>query len=221
MSNRTIGLNDELYSYLLSISSRETPLMRRLREDTSRLPDSNMQIAPEQGQFMALLLRLLGARTGIEVGVFTGYSTLCMAQALPSDGSIVACDISEEWTSTARRFWQEAGVADRIDLRLAPALETLKKMLDEGRAGTFNFAFIDADKQNYTPYYECCLELLSPGGLVMVDNVLWDGRVVDPDNQDVDTIAIRDFNQHLWRDDRVDVSVVPIGDGLTLARKRV
>ncbi|KAA3628008.1 MAG: SAM-dependent methyltransferase [Proteobacteria bacterium] len=220
MSLRSIGLDDRLYDYLLDNSLREHPVLRRLREETAALPESNMQIAPEQGQFMALLLRLMGARTGIEIGVFTGYSTLCCALALPEDGRIVACDLSEEWTTTARRYWREAGVEGRIDLRMAPALETLAGLLAEGYGASFDYAFIDADKEQYCPYYEACLCLIRTGGLILIDNVLWNGSVADPSNQERDTIAIRQLNSHLKSDERIDLSVVAIGDGLTLARKR-
>lgn len=220
MSIRTLRLDDRVYQYLLSASLREPELLRRLRAETAALPQASMQIAPEQGQFMALLLRLMGAVRGIEVGVFTGYSALCMARALPPEGRIVACDVSEEWTAVARRYWREAGVADRIDLRIGPALTTLDGLLEAGAGGTFNFAFIDADKENYSAYFERCLQLLEPGGVIMVDNVLWDGRVADPDNRESDTVAIRDFNRRLLRDGRVELSMLPVGDGLTLARKR-
>ena len=220
MSNRTIDLTDTLYEYLLSVSLRETDLQRRLREETAGLPMARMQISPEQGQFMAMVARLMGARRVLEVGVFTGYSSLAVALALPEDGRIVACDVSEEWTAVARRYWAEAGVESRIDLRLAPAVETLDALLAGGAAGTFDLAFIDADKTSYIDYYEHALELLRPGGLVMTDNTLWSGRVADPEVADVDTVALRHYNEHLHRDPRVDLSLVPIGDGLTLARKR-
>ena len=220
MSNRTISLDDRLYEYLLGVSLREHPALARLRAETARHPRVNMQIAPEQGQFMALLARLAGARRCIEVGVFTGYSSLAVALALPPDGRIVACDVSEEYTAVARRHWKEAGVADKISLRLAPALETLDALLAEGEAGRFDFAFIDADKEGYPGYYERLLELLRPGGLIAVDNTLWDGAVADPADEEPDTVAIRAFNARLHADQRVDLSLVPIGDGLTLARKR-
>lgn len=220
MSKKTIGLDNQLYSYLLSVSLRESDILRRLREETATHPYSMMQIAPEQGQFMSLLVQLLGAKKTLEVGVFTGYSSLCVALGLPPDGKVIACDISEEYTSIARRYWKEAGVADKIDLRIAPALETLDKLLSEGQAGTFDFAFIDADKENYEGYYERSLQLIRPGGLIAVDNVLWSGRVADPQVQDKSTQAIRDFNQKLHDDERVTLSLVPIADGLTLALKR-
>lgn len=220
MSLRTLGLDDRLYDYLLANSLREPPVLRRLREATATLPDANMQIAPEQGQFMALLLRLMGARTGIEIGVFTGYSTLCCALALPEGGRIVACDISPEWTTIAQRYWREAGVEGRIELHLTPALETLEELRAGGYEASFDYAFIDADKENYLPYYENCLHLIRPGGLILIDNVLWNGAVADPNNQERDTIAIRRLNQKLNADQRVDLSLVAVGDGLALVRKR-
>jgi caffeoyl-CoA O-methyltransferase len=220
MSNRTLSLDNALYAYLLDASLREHPVLARLRAETARHPHVNMQIAPEQGQFMALLVRLMGARRCLEIGVFTGYSSLAVALALPAEGRIMACDVSEEYTAVARRYWAEAGVAERIELRLAPALETLDALLAAGAAGSYDFAFIDADKEAYAGYYERVLQLLRPGGLVAVDNTLWDGTVADPDDQSADTLAIRAFNESLHRDDRVDLSLVPIGDGLTLARKR-
>lgn len=220
MSNRTIDLTDTLYDYLLSVSLRETDLQRRLREETATLSMARMQISPEQGQFMALIARLTGARRCLEIGVFTGYSSLAVALALPEDGRIVACDVSEEWTSVARRYWAAAGVADRIDLRLAPAIDTLDALIAAGGAGTCDLAFIDADKPAYLAYYERVLVLLRPGGLVMTDNTLWSGRVADPEVGDADTVALRHYNEYLHRDSRVDLSLVPIGDGLTLARKR-
>ena len=220
MSNRTISLTDSLHEYLLEVSLREADLLRRLREETAADPLARMQISPEQGQFMALLARLTGARRCIEVGVFTGYSSICVASALPADGRIVACDVSEHWTSIARRYWVEAGVARKIDLRLAPALETLDALAAAGEAGTYDFVFVDADKTEYVAYYERALVLLRPGGLVVVDNTLWSGRVADPEVADEDTVALRHFNEHLHRDARIDLSLVPIGDGLTLARKR-
>jgi predicted O-methyltransferase YrrM len=219
MSNRSISLTDSLYAYLLSVSLRESDLQRRLREETARDPMARMQISPEQGQFMALLARLMGARRCIEVGVFTGYSSLAVALALPEDGSIVACDVSEAWTSVARRYWAEAGVAHKIELRLAPALETLDALHASGAAGTFDLAFIDADKVNYLDYYERVLVLLRPGGLAVADNTLWSGRVADPEVADADTVALRHFNECLYRDARVDLVMLPVGDGLTLARK--
>ena len=194
--------------------------MRRLREETAALEMAQMQIGPEQGQFMALLVELMGARKTLEVGTFTGYSALAVALALPEVGRLVACDISEEWTAMGRRYWEEAGVAHKIDLRLAPALETLDELLTEGSAGTFDFAFIDADKEGYDAYYERSLELIRTGGLIAFDNTLWEGKVVDPTATDVDTEAIRAINTKLAGDERVTLSLLPVGDGLTLARKR-
>ncbi|HET6655824.1 MAG TPA: class I SAM-dependent methyltransferase [Gammaproteobacteria bacterium] len=220
MSNRTINLNGELYQYLLDVSVREPGVLRRLREETGRLQNSNMQISPEQGRLLALLVQVMGARRCIEIGVFTGYSSLSVAMALPADGRIVACDVSEEYTDVARRYWREAGVEDKIDLRLAPALTTLDDMIDADEDRQYDFAFIDADKTHYGNYYERVLKLLRPDGLIAIDNTLWSGRVIDPSNEDEDTIAIREFNDKLYADERIDLSLVPIGDGLTLARKR-
>jgi caffeoyl-CoA O-methyltransferase len=220
VSNRTIAIGDDLYDYMLAVSLREPPVLRRLRQETLALPNAGMQIAPEQGQFMALLVRLIGARRVLEIGTFTGYSTLVMALALPADGRIVACDVSEAWTAIARRYWAEAGVAGRIELRLAPALDTLASLRLHAAAGSFDFAFIDADKENYRSYYEGALELLRPGGLIAIDNVLWGGSVINAAKQDRDTRAIRALNALLAEDERIDLSLVPIGDGLTLARKR-
>ncbi|AFZ13132.1 Caffeoyl-CoA O-methyltransferase [Crinalium epipsammum PCC 9333] len=220
MSNKTSGLDQQLYNYLLSVSLREADILRQLREETAQHPRAVMQIAPEQGQFMALLIQLLGAKKTLEVGVFTGYSSLCVALMLPPTGQVVACDVSEEYTAIARRYWQAAGVADKIDLRLAPAIETLDQLLADGEAETFDFAFIDADKRNYQAYYERSLQLIRPGGLIAIDNVLWSGRVIDFEDQDKQTQAIRDFNQYLYQDNRISLSLVPIADGLTLALKK-
>lgn len=212
-------LPEELYGYLQAVSLREPPVMRALREETASHPRARMQITPEQGQFMMLLVRMLGARRTLEIGVFTGYSSLAVALALPEDGRVVACDISEEYTSVARRYWKQAGVENKIDLHLAPALDTLRELTPAHR-GAFDFAFIDADKVNYEPYYESALELLRPGGLIMVDNVLWSGRVADPGENDADTLALRAFNRKLHSDSRVMLSMLPVGDGVTLALKR-
>ncbi len=220
MTNKTTPLSDALYDYLISISLREPSILRRLRDETAADPMARMQIAPEQGQFMALLAELLGAQRVIEVGVFTGYSALRVAMALPEDGKLVACDVSEEWTSVAARYWKEAGVMHKIDLRLAPAMDTLDGLLAEGLAGRFDMAFIDADKPGYLGYYERCLALLRTGGLVMVDNTLWNGDVINASDHSEDTAAIRAFNERLHGDKRISLSLVPIGDGLTLARKR-
>ncbi len=219
MSRQSLGLDEALYAYLLDVSLREDPLLARLREETAAMPQRSMQISPEQGQFMALLVRLMDARRIVEIGTFTGYSALVMAAALPEAGRVVACDISETFTAVAQRYWAEAGVADRIDLRIGPALDTLDGLIDNGEDGKFDLAFIDADKESYRAYYERVMTLLRPGGLVMVDNVLWNGSVIDPAKTDLDTEAIRAFNAFVRNDDRVELSLVPIGDGLTLARK--
>ena len=220
MSNRTISLDDHLYDYLIRRSLREPGILQRLREETSHHEMARMQISPEQGQFMALMMRIMSVRRVIEVGVFTGYSSLCMALALPSDAQMIACDINEEWTGIAQRYWREAGVADRIDLRLQPALTTLQALIDEHQQQTFDFAFIDADKGNYSAYYELCLQLLRPGGVIAIDNVLWSGDVANESKTDDDTRAIRQLNEQVYRDERVDISLLPIGDGLTLARRK-
>ncbi len=220
MSNQSIGIEGPLYEYLLAVSLREHPTLARLRAETAGHPRVNMQIGPEQGQFMALLAKLIGAQHCIEVGVFTGYSSLAVALALPPTGRLVACDVNEDYTAIAQRYWNEAGVAGKIDLRIAPALETLDALLAGGERGRYDFAFIDADKGAYEAYYERLLELLRPGGLLAVDNTLWNGAVADPADRDPDTVAIRAFNEKLRDDGRVDLSLVPIGDGLTLARKR-
>ncbi|MDB9496116.1 class I SAM-dependent methyltransferase [Spirulina major CS-329] len=220
MSNKTLGLDAQLYQYLQRVSLREPDSLAKLRAETAHHPMARMQIAPEQGQFMALLVELIGARKTLEVGVFTGYSALAIALALPEDGCVVACDLDGEVTAIARRHWQQAGVADKIQLHIAPALDTLDHLLATGQGNTFDFAFIDADKRNYPHYYEKSLALLRPGGLMAIDNVLWSGRVADPAVQDHRTIAIREFNTQLHQDDRISLSLVPIADGLTLARKR-
>lgn len=220
MSAKSLGLDDRLYDYLQTVSVREPALLTELREETARHPAAEMQISPEQGQLMRLLVELVGARRALEVGVFTGYSALCVALALPADGSLIACDVSEEYTAVARRYWERAGVADKIDLRIRPAVETLDALLADGQQNTFDFAFVDADKDNYSAYYERCLKLLRPGGLLAVDNVLWGGSVADPENDKPFTQAIRELNSRIYEDDRVSISLVPIGDGLFLVRKR-
>jgi predicted O-methyltransferase YrrM len=209
-----------LNAYYSRVAVREPPLLQRLREETASLPLARMQIAAEEGQFLDLLVRLSGARRCVEVGVFTGYSALVTALALPADGSLLACDISAEWTAIGRRYWAQAGVEGRIRLELAPALQTLDAELRKGAAGSYDFAFIDADKTSYIDYYERCLQLLRPGGLIAVDNTLWAGAVADPAKNDADTQAIRAFNEHVAADQRVDFCLVPIADGVTLARKR-
>jgi predicted O-methyltransferase YrrM len=220
MSSRTLSLNDATYRYMLAHASREAPVLARLREVTAAMPNSMMQISPEQGQFLQLLVRLAGARRCIEVGTFTGYSSLAMALALPADGRLVACDVSAEWTAIAERHWRAAGVAERIELRLAPALDTLAALLAAGEAGRFDLAFLDADKSNYPRYAPLALELLRPGGLLVVDNVLWSGKVADPTIADADTEGIRALNALLHADPRVDLCLLPVADGVTLARKR-
>ena len=220
MTNRTLSLDDALYGYLLDVSLRESALLRRLREETAALPVAQWQIAPEQGQFMALLVQLTGARRLLEVGTFTGYSALSMAQALPADGHLLCCDIDEQYTSIAQRYWEEAGVASRIELRLAPALETLNTLVRDGRAGSFDLIFIDADKANYPAYLEHALLLARVGGLILFDNTLWSGRVLEKRAESADTRAIQSLNQRLKLDQRVDISLLPLGDGLTLCRKR-
>ena len=217
---RNITLTDPLYRYLVDHSVREPEVLRELRAETAKLPMAGMQIGADQGQFMGLLARLIGAKRCVEVGVFTGYSALAVALALPPDGRIVACDVSQEWTDIARRYWKKAGVDGKIDLRLAKAIRTLDQLIAEGGAGRYDFAFIDADKGNYLAYYERCLRLLRAGGLIAVDNTLWSGDVADPANTQPDTVALRAFNDALHADDRVDIALLPLGDGLTLARKR-
>lgn len=213
-------LSDTLYDYLWQSIDREADVLRKLREETAAQPLAIMQISPDQGQFMALLAQLMGARRTIEVGTFTGYSALATALAMPEDSYTVCCDVSEEWTDIARRYWQKAGVANKIELRLQPALQTLDELLAADGAGTFDFVFIDADKEGYRDYYERSLQLLRPGGLIAIDNVLWFGAVADPEKTDADTLALRELNAFVQADERVDLAMVPIGDGLTLARKR-
>jgi len=220
VSNKTLFLYDSLYDYLKAASLREPEILKRLREETSRDPMAEMQISPEQGQFMSLLVGLIGAARALEVGVYTGYSSLCVAMVLPAHGRFIACDISREWTDVARRYWREAGADGKIDLRLAPAIETLDGLLAGGEAGKFDFIFIDADKGNYDGYYERALSLLRPGGLMAIDNVFWGGKVADAGAQDRDTRAIRALNEKIRDDARVDLSMIPVGDGLTLVRKR-
>jgi caffeoyl-CoA O-methyltransferase len=215
-----LTITGALWDYMRRVTLREPPILQRLREETASHPQATMQISPDQGQFMALLIHLLGARRTLEIGVFTGYSSLAVALALPDDGRIIACDVHEEWTSVARRYWREAGVEKKIDLRLRPALETLDALIAGGEGGRFDFAFIDADKGNYANYFERALVLVRPGGLIAIDNVLWNGRVIDPTVTDADTLAIRAFNEKLHGDERVWLSMLPVRDGLTLACKK-
>jgi caffeoyl-CoA O-methyltransferase len=220
MATGDLTIDDELLDYIRRVTLREPEILRRLREETSSHPYATMQISSEQGQFMALLIHLMSARKTLEIGVFTGYSSLAVALALPDDGRIIACDVSEEWTSIARRYWREAGVERKIDLRLGPALKTLDDLIAQGQGGRFDFAFIDADKENYANYYERALVLVRSGGLIAVDNVLWQGQVIDASVNDADTRAIRAFNESLHHDERVWLSMLPIRDGLTLACKK-
>ncbi len=220
MSFQHIHVDDALLAYIRSVAAPEPDYLARLREETARDPLARMQITVEQGLFLGMLVRLMGVRRALEVGVFTGYSSISIARALPADGELIACDVSEHWTAIARRYWKEAGVEGKIRLHLRPAVETLDELLAHGHAGAFDLAFIDADKVNYAAYYERALQLLRPGGLIAVDNVLWHARVIDPNANDEDTVAIRAFNAALRADDRVDRMLLPIGDGLTLARKR-
>lgn len=220
MTDRRLQITDGIHRYLIEHSVREPDVLARLRAATASLPDAGMQIGPEQGQLMALLAKLVGARRCIEIGVFTGYSSLAVALALPPDGRILACDVSEEWTAIARRFWREAGVEHKIELKLQPAVRTLEQLLANGEAGRYDFAFIDADKPAYDTYYELLLKLLRPGGLIALDNTLWSGRVTNPDEREPNTVALRALNDKLHRDERIDLSLLPVGDGLTLARKR-
>jgi predicted O-methyltransferase YrrM len=215
-----IKATNAIQDYISDVTLREPDILARLRAETDPLPFSGMQISPLQGQFMALLVQAIGAQRCLEVGTFTGYSSLVVALALPADGKIIACDVSAEWTAIARRYWEEAGVAAKIELRLAPALQTLDKLLADGQDGTFDFAFIDADKKNYDGYYERALKLLRPAGVIAIDNVLWGGSVLDPRKRDADTAAIKALNRKLRDDMRVSLSMLPIGDGLTLACKR-
>ena len=220
MSSKTLFMPDEVHAYVVAHSVRETAAQRALRAATSRIPGAGMQISPEQGALLQVLVRTLGAKRYLEIGTFTGYSALCVALAMPASGRLVCCDVSDEWTSIARKFWRKARVESKIRLRLAPALETLDALLREGEAGRYDLAFIDADKENYAKYFERCMRLVRRGGVIAIDNTLWGGRVVDPSHQDADTRAIRAFNRRLHSDRRIDVALVPIGDGLTLAYKR-
>jgi predicted O-methyltransferase YrrM len=221
MANSYLGLDEHIEDYVMNHSLREPDALRRLREETvANNPQADMAVSPMQGQFIALLVKMIGAAKTLEVGVFTGYSSLCTALALPAHGRIVACDVNEKWTSVARRYWAEAGVADKITLRLAPAVETLDALLRDGQAGTFDFAFIDADKPNYDNYYERALKLMRRGGVIFFDNMLWSGKVADPGIQDADTVALRALNEKLHHDERVFISLLPVRDGVSLAVKQ-
>ena len=217
MSTGILNLTDDLRDYLWQKGMKEHPVLEELREETAQLPESVMQICPEQGALMANLVRLMSAKKTLEIGTFTGYSALAVALALPEDGKIVACDISEEWTAIGKKKWEQAGVAEKIELRIGAALGTLEELIQEGQEGSFDFAFIDADKANYLDYYKMCLKLVRKGGVVAIDNVLWSGSVINSEINDVDTVAIRELNEFLAKDERVSLSMVPVGDGLTLA----
>lgn len=220
MANRTIGISDELAAYVVKVGTREPDVLARLREETSAIPQHGMQIAPEQGAFLAILVELTGARRCIEVGTFTGYSSTAVALALPDDGHLVCCDVSEEWTSLARKYWAEAGVAGKIDLRIAPAAETLDQLLADGEESTYDFAFVDADKSGYDRYYERLMRLVRPGGLIAFDNTLWSGRVLEQNSEDEDTRALQALNTKLADDERITLCLLPLADGVTLARRR-
>ena len=220
MANKTMGISDELAAYLVEVGTREPEVLARLREETATLPQHGMQIAPEEGAFLALLVELIGARRCIEVGTFTGYSSTAVALALPEDGRLVCCDVSEEWTSLAGKYWEEAGVAGRIDLHVAPAAETLDRLLADGEEATYDFAFVDADKTGYDGYYERLLRLVRPGGLIAFDNTLWGGKVLDHDPEDEDTRALQALNTKLAVDERITLCLLPVADGVTLVRPR-
>ena len=220
MTNKTMGISDDLAAYVVEVGVREPEVLARLREETAAIPQHGMQIAPEEGAFLALLAELTGSRRCIEIGTFTGYSSTAVALRLPADGRMVCCDVSEEWTSVARKFWAEAGVADKIDLRIGPASETLDGLLADGDGGSYDFAFVDADKSGYDGYYERLLRLVRVGGLIAFDNMLWGGEVLDPDPDDEDTRAIQALNRKLADDDRISLCLLPVADGVTLARVR-
>jgi predicted O-methyltransferase YrrM len=218
VAGRSIGLSAEIHDYLMEVGVREAAVLHDLRADTATHPQGQMQIAPEEGALLAMLVRLTGATRVLEIGTFTGYSSTAMALALPPGGMVTCCDISEEFTARARQAWHDAGVEERVELRIGPAVETLERLLEDG--ATFDLAFIDADKPSYGAYYEACVALVRPGGLICIDNVLWSGRVADPADTDASTEAIRAINARVAADQRVDVAMVPIADGLTLARVR-
>ena len=220
MSSSTIGLSNELRKYMLDVSFRDDDILRQLREETLTLKEAQMQISPEQGALLSILTKILNAKKTLDIGVFTGYSSLVVAREIPNDGLVVACDTSIEWTSIAKKYWKLAGVDNKVDLHLAPAVETLEKLIQDGQGSTYDFSFIDADKINYQSYYEYSLTLVKPGGIIAVDNVLWSGQVIDENDSEPATRAIRSFNEKLYQDDRVSISMVPIGDGLTLAYKK-
>lgn len=220
MSIKTLNLTEPLYNYLLSISLREPSILKELRDETAKLPQARMQISPEQGQFMRLLIELMNAKKTLEIGVFTGYSSLSVALALPPEGKIIACDVSEQFTNIAQQYWQKAGVANKINLYLQPAIKTLNQLIDNNEQNSFDFVFIDADKRNQIDYYEKALLLLRQGGIILIDNTLRRGYVANPDANDESVVAIRELNTKLHHDERISLSLLPIGDGLTIARKR-
>lgn len=220
MEEPKVAMNNRLFEYLLSVSLRENGVLKKLRDETAKDPMSVLQISPDQGQFMALLVKLMGATRVLEVGTFTGYSALSMALALPEEGQLVTLDINKQWTDMARRYWQQAGVAEKIRLYLAPALDTMDSLLTEGQAEQYDIIFIDADKTNYGAYYETGLRLLRTGGLILLDNVLWRGKIIDETIQDADTKALRELNTKVYSDERVDISMIQIGDGMTMIYKR-
>ncbi len=218
MGHGITGWDETVSDYIIRFGTQETAPMRALRDETAALPAGGMQIGPDQGQLLGFLVKLLGVRQALEIGTFTGYSALAVAQALPADGKLTCCDVSTEWTSVGQRYWREAGVADRIELRIAPALETLAALEADGQR--FDLAFIDADKENYDGYYEACLRLVRPGGLILIDNVLWSGAIADPANNSASTVALKALNAKIRADDRVDFCLLPIGDGVTMVRPR-
>jgi len=220
MGTETLLLSDAVHAYLQKYSLRESEELRRCREETSRLKEARMQLSPEQGQLLGFLVELTGAKKAIEIGTFTGYSALCVANSLPENGRLVACDISERWTTIARRYWEEAKVDKKIDLKIGPAVETLDELLARGESGAYDFALIDADKGNYEVYYEKLMLLIRSGGLIAIDNVLWSGKVADLDDHDSSTVAIRSLNEKVIQDQRVTLTMLPVGDGMTLIRKR-
>ncbi len=221
LSNRTLSIDDRIYDYLCDVSINEPVLLRQLREETAHIEYSVMQISPEQGQFMSLLIKLMKAERAIEIGTFTGYSSICIANAMPENGKLICCDISPQWTDIAEKYWALAGLKNKIDLYSQPAENTLQILLDDGNENTFDFIFIDADKQNYIKYYEMALRLLKKGGIIAIDNTLWSGAVADPENIEPSTRAIRRFNDMLKTDNRVSQSLLTIGDGLTLILKEI
>lgn len=220
MTRTTLNMSDELYEYYRNHAYRENPILSKLREQTATMSMGNMQIAPEEGQFLSFFVQLIRAKKTLDIGVFTGYSSLVVAMALPQDGQVVGLDRNEEWTKIAKKYWELAGVSEKIQLKLGPAVDSLEALLKDGQANSFDFIFIDADKKSYGEYYELSLSLLRPGGVIAIDNVFLDGKVADPSNQDEATLVMRELNEKIISDERVDTTMVPIADGLTLVRKR-